>query len=175
LGGQKRPGKARERRGEWLTTIMDHGSHARKRERGEEGRERRDQGRHNTQKSGGEGAPIGVGTGGVRGGDERGDRRAEERQKRVQNEGNGTDEECDGRDRDRTDKRGKCIRWGRKRNISVVSPHHPARAGWSTVCVAWTWTAGGRVHDGQPSSPFKKKEEEGIFCNSPLIKIIFDQ
>jgi hypothetical protein len=34
------------------------------------------------------------------------------------------------------------------------------------------WTTGGRVRDGQPSSPFKKKKEEGI-CNSSLIKIIF--
>ena len=72
--------------------------------------------------------------------------------------------------RDRTDKRGKCVRWGRKRKISVVSLYHPARAEWSTVCVAWT--TGGRVRDGQPSSPFKKKKEEGI-CNSSLIKIIF--
>ena len=71
--------------------------------------------------------------------------------------------------RDRTDKRGKCVRWGRKRKISVVSPHHPARAEWSTVCVGWA--TGGRVRDGQPSSPFKKKKEEGI-CNSSLIKII---
>jgi len=107
----------------------------------------------------------------VRGSDERGDRRAEERQKRAQNEGNGTDEGEMDRDRDRTDKRGKCVRWGRKRKISVVSPHHPARAEWSTVRVAWT--TGGRARDGQPSSPFKKKEE-GI-CNSPLIKIIIDQ
>ena len=148
----------------------DHSSNTRKHERGEEGRERRDQGRYNTQKSGGEGTSIDIGTGGVRGSDERGDRRAEERQKRVQNEGNGTDEGEMDRDRDRTDKRGKCVRWGRKRKISVVSPHHPARAEWSTVCVAWT--TGGRVRDGQPSSPFKKKKEEGI-CNSSLIKIIF--
>ena len=70
--------------------------------------------------------------------------------------------------RDRTDKRGKCVRWGRKRKISVVPPHHPARAEWSTVCVGWA--TGGRVRDGQPSSPFKKKKEEGI-CNSSLIKI----
>ena len=106
----------------------------------------------------------------MRGSDERGDRRAEERQKRAQNEGNGTDEGEMDRDRDRTDKRGKCVRWGRKRKISVVSPHHPARAEWSTVRVAWT--TGGRARDGQPSSPFKKKKEEGI-CNSSLIKIIF--
>ena len=65
---------------------------------------------------------------------------------------------------------GKCVRWGRKRKISVVSLHHPARAEWSTVCVAWT--TGGRARDGQASSPFKKKKEEGI-CNSSLIKIIF--
>jgi hypothetical protein len=65
----------------------DYDSHARKSERGEEGRERRDQGRHNAQKSGGEGTPIGIGTGGVRGSDERGDRRAEERQKRAQTDG----------------------------------------------------------------------------------------
>ena len=62
----------------------DHGNNTRKREREEEGRERRDQGRCNTQKLGGEGVPIDIGTGGVRGSDERGDRRAEERQKRVQ-------------------------------------------------------------------------------------------
>ena len=62
----------------------DCGNNTRKRERGEEERERRDQGRYNAQKKGGEGAPIDVGTGGVRGSDERGDRRAEERQKRVQ-------------------------------------------------------------------------------------------
>ena len=69
------------------------GNDTRKRERGEEGRERRDQDRYNAQKSGGEGTPIDIGTGVVRGSDERGDRMAEERQKRVQNEGNGTDEE----------------------------------------------------------------------------------
>ena len=62
----------------------DFGNNTRKRERGEEGRERRDQDRHKTQKLGGEGMPIDVGTGGVRGSDERGDRKAEERQKRVQ-------------------------------------------------------------------------------------------
>ena len=62
----------------------DCGNNTRKRERGEEGRERRDQGRYNTQKSGGEGTSIDIGTGGVRGSDERGDRKAEERQKRVQ-------------------------------------------------------------------------------------------
>jgi hypothetical protein len=62
----------------------DHGNNARKRERGEEERERRDQGRHNAQTMGGEATPIDVGTGGVVGSDERGDRRAEERQKRVQ-------------------------------------------------------------------------------------------
>jgi hypothetical protein len=71
----------------------DCGNNTRKRERGEEGRERRDQDRHNTQKPGGEGALFDIGTGGVRESDERGDRRAEERQKRVQNERNGTDEE----------------------------------------------------------------------------------
>ena len=62
----------------------DCGNNTRKRERGEEGRERRDQGRYKTQKLGGEGMPIDIGTGGVRGSDERGDRKAEERQKRVQ-------------------------------------------------------------------------------------------
>ena len=62
----------------------DCANNARKRERGEEGRERRDQGRCNTQKMGGKGIPIDAGTGGVRGSDERGDRTAEERHKRVQ-------------------------------------------------------------------------------------------
>ena len=62
----------------------DCGNNTRKRERGEEGRERRDQDRCKTQKLGGEGVPIDIGTGGVRGSDERGDRKAEERQKRVQ-------------------------------------------------------------------------------------------
>jgi len=62
----------------------DGGKNTRKRERGEGGRERRDQDRYKTQKLGGEGIPIDVGTGGVRGSDERGDRKAEERQKRVQ-------------------------------------------------------------------------------------------
>jgi hypothetical protein len=56
----------------------------RERERGEEGRERRDQDRCKTQKLGGEGMPIDIGTGGGRRSDERGDRKAEERQKRVQ-------------------------------------------------------------------------------------------
>jgi hypothetical protein len=173
LGGQKRPGKARERRGEWLTAIMTA-----MQEKAKEGR--RD-GRGGTRvgttrkNPGGEGTPTGVGTGGVRGSDERGDRRAEERQKRVQNEGNGRNGTDEGRDRDRTDKRGKCVRWGRKRKISVASPHHAARTELptvSTVCVGWA--AGGRVRDGKPPSPFKKKEEGGI-CNSSLIKIIFDQ
>ena len=54
----------------------DHGNNARKRERGEEGRERRDQDRYKTQKLGGRGIPIDAGTGGVRGSDERGDRTA---------------------------------------------------------------------------------------------------
>jgi hypothetical protein len=62
----------------------DCGNNVRKRERGEEGQGRRDQDRCNTQNLGGGGAPIDVGTGGVRGSDERGDRTAEERQKRVQ-------------------------------------------------------------------------------------------
>ena len=62
----------------------DCGNNTRKRERGEEGRERRDQDRYKTQKLGGEGMPIDIGTGGVRGSYERGDRKAEERQKRVQ-------------------------------------------------------------------------------------------
>jgi hypothetical protein len=61
----------------------DCGNNTRKRERGEEGRERRDHDRHKTQKLGGEGVPIDIGTGGVRGSDERGDRTAEERHKRV--------------------------------------------------------------------------------------------
>jgi hypothetical protein len=82
LGEQKRPGWARERRREWLTTVVAMTQE--KDKRGEEGRERRDQDRHKTQKLGGEGVPIDVGTGGVRGSDERGDRKAEERQKRVQ-------------------------------------------------------------------------------------------
>ena len=64
----------------------DCGNNTRKRERGEEGRERRDQDRYKTQKLGGRGIPIDTGTGGVRGSDERGDRTAEERQKRVQTE-----------------------------------------------------------------------------------------
>jgi hypothetical protein len=161
-----RKGEGEEGRG----ADGDCDSHARKSERGEEGRERRDQGRHNTQKPGGEGAPIDIGTGGVRGSDERGDRRAEERQKRAQTDGEwGGATEGRG-DRDRTDKRGKCVRWGRKRKIPVVSPHHPARAEWPTVCVALT--TGGRARDGQPPSPFKKKKGEGT-CNSSLIKIIF--
>jgi hypothetical protein len=60
--------------------VADDGydSHARKNERGEEGRERRDQGRCTAQKSGGEGTPIDIGTGGARGSDERGDRKARE-------------------------------------------------------------------------------------------------
>jgi hypothetical protein len=64
----------------------DCGNDTRKRERGEEGRGRgrRDQDRCKTQTFGGEGVPIDVGTGGVRGSDERGDRKAEKRQKRVQ-------------------------------------------------------------------------------------------
>ena len=62
----------------------DCGNNTRKRERGEEGRERRDQDRCKTQKLGGRGIPIDTGTGGVRGSDERGDRTAEERHKRVQ-------------------------------------------------------------------------------------------
>ena len=70
----------------------DCGDNTRKKRKRGGGTERRDQGRYTTQKLGGEGVPIDIGTGKVRGSDERGDRRAEERQKRVQNEGNGTDE-----------------------------------------------------------------------------------
>jgi hypothetical protein len=62
----------------------DCGNNTRKRERGEEGRERRDQDRYKTPKLGGRGMPIDAGTGGVRGSDERGDRTAEERHERVQ-------------------------------------------------------------------------------------------
>jgi hypothetical protein len=65
----------------------DQYTHQRKSDRGAGGRERRDQGRCNTQKSGGEGTSTDVGMGGVRGSDERGDRGAEERQKRVQTDG----------------------------------------------------------------------------------------
>jgi hypothetical protein len=85
--GQKRPRKARERRREWLTTIMTA-----MQEKAKEGRRDGRGGTRvgaacNTQKSGGEGAPIDIGTEGVRGSNERGDRRAEERQKRVQTDG----------------------------------------------------------------------------------------
>ena len=84
LGGQKRPGNRKGEGEEGRVADDDCDSHARKSERGEEGRESRDQGRCNTQKSGGEGTPIDVCTGGLRGSDERGDRTAEERHKRVQ-------------------------------------------------------------------------------------------
>jgi hypothetical protein len=71
LGGQKRPGRARERRKGWLTAIV-----AMTQEKEKEGKRN---GRGGTRVS----TPIDVGT--VRGSDEeRGDRRAEERQKRVQ-------------------------------------------------------------------------------------------
>jgi hypothetical protein len=70
----------------------DCGNDTRKRERGEAGRERRDQDRYKTQKLGGEDTPIDAGTGGARGSDERGDRKAEERQKRVQTWSEGTNE-----------------------------------------------------------------------------------
>jgi hypothetical protein len=82
LGGQKRTGRARERRGG--VADDDCGNNTRKRERGEEGRERRDQDRYNTSTLGGRGMPIDAGTGGVRGNDERGDRTAEEWHERVQ-------------------------------------------------------------------------------------------
>jgi hypothetical protein len=143
----------------------DHDNQARKNERGEEGRERRDQGRCNTQKSGGEGAPIGVGAGRVRGSDERGDRRAEERQKRVQTDGEWESGDRGQRRPRQNRQEGKMCSVGKE-----AKDLRPARAEWPTACVGWA--TGGRARDGQPPSPFKKKKEEGT-CNSSLIKIIF--
>ena len=168
MGGQKRPGRARERRRELLTTIM--GTTQEKEKEGK--RNGRGGTRVGTTRKNWEGR-VHQSTlareecEGVTRGATGGQRRARNKYRRTGNGGGATE----GRgDRDRTDKRGKCVRWGRKRKIPVISPHHPARAGWSTACVAWT--TGGRARDGQPSSPFKKKKEEGI-CNSSLIKIIF--
>ena len=163
-GKVSRKGERRRRR--WRRRQQ----HTKTRERGEEGRDRREEGRCTAQKLEGGSVPSDIMTGGAQGSDERatgrrGRGRMEGRRVR-RDEG----EEKKSLVRDRTDKRGKCVRWGRKRKISVVPPHHPARAEWSTVCVGWA--TGGRVRDGQPSSPFKKKKEEGI-CNSSLIKIIF--
>jgi hypothetical protein len=145
LGGQKRPERARERRREWLMTIMT--TNARKNERGEEGRERRDQGRYSTQKSGGEGAPIGIGAGGVRGSGERGDRRAEERQKRVQTDGEWERGDRGQRRPRQNGQEGGMCSVGKEAKDPRRLLHHPVRE-----------------VDGQPPSPFKKKKEEGI-CN----------
>ena len=71
------------RRRGWLTTIMAT-TQKKEKERRRDGRGGTRVGATRSQKLGGEGAPIDVGTGGVRGSDERSDRRAEERQKRVQ-------------------------------------------------------------------------------------------
>jgi hypothetical protein len=130
----------------------DCDSHARKSERGEEGRERRDQGRHNTQKSGGEGAPIDIGTGGVRGSDERGDRRAEERQKKR---GMGRTREWDGRGdgqvaSETKETRGQKLFGGEGSERNPSSPLTTLHVQGGQLCV---WR-------GQPHSPFKKKEEE---------------
>ena len=82
MGGQKRPGRARERRRELLTTIM--GTIQEKEKEGKRnGRGGTRVGTTRKNREGG-GIPIDIGTGGVRGSDERGDRRAEEGQKRVQ-------------------------------------------------------------------------------------------
>jgi hypothetical protein len=44
-------------------------------------------------------------------------------------------------------------------------PHRPVRAERPTACVRWA--AGGRVRDCQPSTSFKKEEEEDTY-NSPF-------
>ena len=83
MGGQKRTGRARERRGEWLTTIVATIQEKEKEgRRGGRGGTRIGTRRKNWE--GGRGTPVDTGTGGVRGSDERGDRTAEERHKRVQ-------------------------------------------------------------------------------------------
>ena len=65
------------------------------RERGEEGRDRRQEGRHTTQKMEGGSAPGDMCTGGARGSDGKGDRKEGGRQNGGQNERSGTDEERD--------------------------------------------------------------------------------
>ena len=62
------------------------------RERGEERRDRRQEGRHTTQKMEGGSAPGDMCTGGARGSDGKGDRKAGGRQNGGQNERSGTDE-----------------------------------------------------------------------------------
>jgi hypothetical protein len=86
--------KGERRRGRWRRRQQ----HTKTRERGEEGRDRREEGRCTAQKLEGGSVPSDIMTGGAQGSDERGDRTAGERQ-------NGKT----GRDRDRMDKRGKCV------------------------------------------------------------------
>jgi hypothetical protein len=59
LGGQKRPGRARERRRRWLTAVAAT-TQEKEKEGRRDGRGMSDQGRCNTQKLGGEGTTIDV-------------------------------------------------------------------------------------------------------------------
>jgi hypothetical protein len=108
LGGQKRPGKARERRGQWLTTIMTA-----MQEKAKEGRrDGRGGTRVGTTRKNREGRVHqsmlareeyeGV-MRGATGGQRRG-------RNECRREENRADEGRNGRDRDRTGKRGKCVR-----------------------------------------------------------------
>ena len=97
--------KGERRRGRWRRRQQ----HTKTRERGEEGRDRREEGRCTAQKLEGGSVPSDIMTGGAQGSDERGDRTAGERQNGGQMGQKGGTRGETGRDRDRTDKRGKCV------------------------------------------------------------------
>ena len=97
--------KGERRRRRWRRRQQ----HTKTRERGEEGRDRREEGRCTAQKLEGGSVPSDIMTGGAQGSDERGDRTAGERQNRGQAVQKGGGRGKTGRDRDRTDKRGKCV------------------------------------------------------------------
>jgi hypothetical protein len=133
-----RKGKRRRRR--WRRRQQ----HTKTRERGEEGRDRREEGRCTAQKSEGRSAPSGIMTGGAQGSDERGDRTAGERQNGGQIGQKGGTRGETGRDRDKTDKRGKCVAVKKeaKELHHPTSPSYTCRA-FNCVCAVgdgWSCT-----------------------------------
>ena len=112
------------------------------RERGEEGRDRREEGRRTAQKLEGGSVPSDIITGGAQGSDERGDRTAGERQNGGQTGQKGGARVETGRDRDRTDKRGKCVAVKKeaKELRHLASPSCTCRAANCVCAVGDGWS-----------------------------------
>ena len=137
-GGEKVSRKGERRRGRWRRRQQ----HTKTRERGEEGRDRREEGRCTAQKLEGGSVPSDIMTGGAQGSDERGDRTAGERQNGGQVGQKGGTRRKKGRDRDRTDKRGKCVAVKKeaKELRHPISPFCTCRAANCVCAVGDGWS-----------------------------------